>query len=78
MIRLNHTESMRSILILAALLLTSLAALARDSEAQAMMQEAQRIIAAYHAGQPQSHGTLRVVYFVPNDREPLPGYRGAA
>ena len=39
-----------------------------------MLREARRVVAGYHAGSPRSHGTLRVIYFVPRDRDPLPGY----
>ena len=49
-------------------------AVPEDHEGRAMVQEAQRLIAAYHAGQPPSHALLRVVCFVPADREPLPAY----
>ena len=45
-----------------------------DPAGTAMLQEAQRILAAYHAGQPPATNTLRVVYFVPKDGTPLPGY----
>jgi hypothetical protein len=52
-------------------------AVARDYPAgRAMMQEAQQIIAAYHQGQPRNKSALRVVYFVPKDRDPLPNYAG--
>ncbi len=39
-----------------------------------MHQQAQRAIAAYHAGQPKSNAVLRVVYFHPSDRDPFPHY----
>jgi len=45
-----------------------------DPAGRLMMREAQRIIAAYHAGQPRTTNTLRVVYFVPKDGDPLPNY----
>src|SRR5258708_2674499 len=45
-----------------------------DPAGREMVQEAQRIIAAYNAGQPRSHSALRVIYFVPTDRDPLPDY----
>lgn len=32
------------------------------------------MIAAYHAGQPRHDGVVRVVYFHPSDRDPLPNY----
>lgn len=48
--------------------------MAEDSEGRALLQQAQRIIAAYHDGQPRSDAKLRVVYFVPSDRDPLPAY----
>jgi len=52
-----------------------LAGMGRDDPAgRLMMREAQRIIAAYHAGQPRTTNTLRVVYFVPKDGDPLPNY----
>jgi hypothetical protein len=45
-----------------------------DPAGREMMQEAQRIIAAYHEGQPQAKHALRVVYFVPKDCDPLLNY----
>jgi hypothetical protein len=45
-----------------------------DPAGRVMMQEAQRIIADYHKGQPPGRHTLRVVYFVPKDCDPLPNY----
>jgi len=45
-----------------------------DPEGHALLQSAQRIVAAYHAGQPKSDAVLRVVYFHPSDRDPLPKY----
>jgi len=50
------------------------AATCDDPAGRAMLQAAQRIIAAYHAGQPKTRGALRVVYFVPKDCTPLPDY----
>ena len=50
------------------------AATCDDQAGRAMLQAAQRIIAAYHAGQPKTRGALRVVYFVPKDCTPLPDY----
>jgi hypothetical protein len=47
---------------------------AADPAGAAMMLEAQRIVAAYHAGQPPATNLLRVVYFVPKDGEPLTNY----
>ncbi|HEX3797125.1 MAG TPA: NPCBM/NEW2 domain-containing protein [Verrucomicrobiae bacterium] len=45
-----------------------------DPDGRAMLQEAQKIIAAYHEGQPKGNHTLRVVYFVPKGGEPLANY----
>jgi hypothetical protein len=45
-----------------------------DSEGAAMLRTAQQLIAEYHAGQESSASALRVVYFHPSDRDPLPGY----
>lgn len=45
-----------------------------DPEGSAVLQQAQRAIAAYHAGQPKSGAMLRIVYFHPSDRDPLPNY----
>lgn len=45
-----------------------------DPDGRLMMQAAQRMIAAYHAGQPRTTNTLRVIYFVPKDGKVLPGY----
>lgn len=50
------------------------APLPEDPQGRVIIQQAQRTIAAYHAGQPKSHSVLRVVYFHPNDRDPLPNY----
>ncbi len=47
-----------------------------DPSGSALLQQAQRSITAYHAGQPKSGAVLRVVYFHPNDRDPLPDYAG--
>src|SRR5450756_676582 len=47
---------------------------AGDPAGATMLHEAQPIIAAYHAGQPPVTNRLLVVYFVPKDGEPLPGY----
>lgn len=48
-----------------------LTALGDDPEGSALLQEARKQVAAYHASQPESHRMLRVVYFVPSDRDPL-------
>jgi len=45
-----------------------------DPAGAAMLQEAQRMVAAYHAGQPPATNLLRVVYFVPKDGQPLTNY----
>lgn len=45
-----------------------------DPAGRALIQEAERVIAAWHAGQPPAHHALRVIYFIPKDGEPLPGY----
>jgi hypothetical protein len=45
-----------------------------DPEGSALMQAAQRMVAAYHAGQPPATNLLRVVYFVPKDGQPLTNY----
>lgn len=45
-----------------------------DPEGRALIQQAHRAIAEYHAGQPKSSAVLRVVYFHPSDRDPLPNY----
>ncbi len=47
---------------------------ADDPDGRALLQAAQRTIAAYHAGQPRGDGVVRVVYFHPSDRDPLPHY----
>lgn len=39
-----------------------------------LVQQAWQRIAAYHEGQPRGGAVLRVVYFHPNDRDPLPHY----
>ncbi len=51
--------------------LTTLADDSAGSADRRMVRQAQRIIAAYHAGEPRSKSELRIVYFVPRDREPL-------
>lgn len=67
-----------SISLLAVALAPSLALRAAplrdDPEGRALIQQAQRAIAAYHSGQPKSGAVLRVVYFHPSDRDPLPNY----
>lgn len=45
-----------------------------DPDGCALLQAAQRVIAAYHEGHRGSHDVLRVVYFHPHDRDPLPNY----
>jgi hypothetical protein len=45
-----------------------------DPAGRAMLLEAEPMIAAYHAGQPRTNHPLRVVYFVPQDGNPLPYY----
>jgi hypothetical protein len=45
-----------------------------DPAGGVMLQEAQRMVAAYHAGQPPATNLLRVVYFVPKDGQPLTNY----
>jgi hypothetical protein len=45
-----------------------------DPEGRTMLGQAQKAVAAYHAGAPRSHSMLRVVYFVPAGIEPLPAY----
>lgn len=45
-----------------------------DPAGGVMLQEAQRLVAAYHAGHPPSTNLLRVVYFVPKDGQPLTNY----
>ncbi|MES2696086.1 MAG: NPCBM/NEW2 domain-containing protein [Verrucomicrobiota bacterium] len=50
---------------------------ADDPAGHALLQEAQRAISAYHAGHatPEAaRARLRVVYFHPSDRDPLPDY----
>lgn len=42
-----------------------------DPDGIKLLQEAQKLVSGYHAGQPASHRVLRVVYFVPADRDPL-------
>ncbi len=45
-----------------------------DPAGGVMLQEAQRMVAAYHAGQLPPTNLLRVVYFVPKDGQPLADY----
>ena len=45
-----------------------------DANGTALIGEARKAVAAWHAGEPASGGVLRVVYFHPSDREPLPDY----
>lgn len=42
-----------------------------DAEGRELLQEAQKQVAAYHAKQEPIRHVLRVVYFTPQDREPL-------
>ncbi|HEY3863047.1 MAG TPA: NPCBM/NEW2 domain-containing protein [Verrucomicrobiae bacterium] len=60
-------------LVLAAGVLAA-GAIPDDPDGRAMMQAAERIIAASHEGQPRATNLLRVVYFVPKDGEPLSNY----
>ncbi len=55
-------------------MVSMLTARGEDPEGSAMLQEARKQVSAYHAGQPESHRTLRVVYFVPGDSDPLPDH----
>ena len=59
---------------LIALLLGLVTASAQDREGSALLRDARQQITAYHAGQPESQRQLRVVYFVPSDRDPLPNH----
>lgn len=45
-----------------------------DPEGRALLQRARQTIEAYHTGQPKAGAVLRVVYFHPSDRDPLPDY----
>lgn len=47
-----------------------------DPEGRALLERAQRVIADYHAGnrEAEGKGVVRVVYFRPNDRAPLPDH----
>ena len=45
-----------------------------DAAGTALIGEARKAVAAWHAGEPASGAVLRVVYFHPSDREPLPDY----
>jgi len=66
------------LLLLAGLLVSARAlradGLPADPDGAQLLQAAQRLVAAYHAGQPPATNRLRVVYFVPADGEPLPHY----
>jgi len=53
---------------------SNVAILSDDPAGRAMLQQAERMIAAYHQGQPRASNALRVVYFVPKDGDPLPNY----
>ena len=59
-------------ILIAAVLLLRQPAFGQETDARALLQEAQRLVSAYHAGQPPSGNVLRVVYFFPNDRQPQP------
>ncbi len=50
------------------------AELPEDASGTALIQEAKKAVDAWHAGRTASGGVLRVVYFHPKDRAPLPGY----
>lgn len=45
-----------------------------DPAGRLLIESAERMIAAYHAGQPPASNVLRVIYFVPKDGDPLPDY----
>jgi hypothetical protein len=55
-------------------MISSLVAHGDDQEGTALLRDARQQISAYHAGQPESHRVLRVVYFTPSDRDPLGNY----
>lgn len=42
-----------------------------DPDGAGMLQEAQQVVAACHAGQPPATNRRRVIYFVPKDGRPL-------
>lgn len=52
------------------------APLAGDPEGARLVQAAHRLISAYHAGEAKNQAVVRVVYFHPSDRDPLPDYAG--
>jgi hypothetical protein len=54
--------------------INSRAKLADDTEGRALLAAAQKTIAAYHDGHRTAKNVLRVVYFHPSDRDPLPNY----
>jgi hypothetical protein len=62
------------ILALLSLPLESLNSSQDDPQGRVMIQQAERMIAAWQTGQPQTTNVLRVVYFVPKDVDPLPHY----
>ena len=45
-----------------------------DAAGTALIREARKAVAAWHEGEAASRGVLRVVYFHPSDRDPLPDY----
>ncbi len=56
------------------LIASTLTAVGEDSAGSALLGEAVKQVSTYHAGQSDSHRMLRVVYFVPADRDPLPDH----
>jgi hypothetical protein len=60
--------------LLAALSLTRAAGANPDPAGSALLQAAQPVVAAYHAGQPPATNRLHVVYFVPKDAAPITNY----
>ena len=56
------------------LIASTLTAVGEDSAGSALLGEAVKQVSTYHAGQADSHRMLRVVYFVPADRDPLPDH----
>jgi hypothetical protein len=70
------SPAIRVFLLVASFLGASLraATIPDDPAGTALLQAAQSAIAKYDAGQTSTSGVLRVVYFHPRDRDPLPDY----
>lgn len=71
----NGRVSLRVIPLLLLLAGCNRSAGEEEATGTALISSAVPAIQAYHSGEPKSGAILRVVYFHPADRDPLPGYQ---